>query len=112
MTSAWTLWREGWQLGLDAQRVIAMRLLRISAGGAVADAECRRMVSEKLVAALAAQTAAFTALSSGKGVSTATARALAPVKQTVRANHRRLSRARRVDSLRRRVRRLISGISQ
>jgi hypothetical protein len=67
------------------------------------------MVSEKFVAALASQTAAFAALASGKGITTATARALAPVKRTVRANHRRLSRAKRVDGVAARVRRLTNG---
>jgi hypothetical protein len=106
MTSAWTLWIEGCRLGFEAQRVIAMRMLRISAGGAAAEAESRRMISEKLVAGVAAQTAAFSALASGKGIGTATARALAPVNRTVRANHRRLSRAKRIDGVVAGVRRL------
>jgi hypothetical protein len=50
MHASWKLWNDMWDLGLDAQRVIAMRLARISAGGASADAERRRMVSEKIAA--------------------------------------------------------------
>jgi hypothetical protein len=70
-----------------------MRLVRISAGGAAADAECRRMVSEKVSAAIAAQAAATAALVGGKGAEITATVALAPVKRAVRANHRRLSRA-------------------
>jgi hypothetical protein len=40
MHPAWKLWIDAWQVGLDAQRVITMHLARISAGDAVADAEC------------------------------------------------------------------------
>jgi hypothetical protein len=58
MRASLKLWTDTWQLGLDAQRVIALRLARISAGGAAADAECRRMVSEKIAAAAASQAAA------------------------------------------------------
>ena len=49
------LWTDVWSVGLGAQSVIAMRLARISHGGAKADAECRRMASEKFAAAAAAR---------------------------------------------------------
>jgi hypothetical protein len=88
MRASLKLRTDTWQLGLDAQRVIAMRLARISAGGAAADAECRRMVSEKIAAAAASQAAAAAALAAGKGIETAASVALAPVKRAVRANHR------------------------
>jgi hypothetical protein len=88
----WSMWTKGWRLGLDAQHVIAMRMLRISVGGAQAHVECHRMVAEKLVAGAAAHAAAFTALVSGKGVEAAAIQALAPIQRTVRANRRRLSR--------------------
>jgi hypothetical protein len=58
-------------LGLDAQRVIAMRLARIAKRGAAADAECRRIISEKFLAAAAARDAAAAALAGGKGIDTA-----------------------------------------
>ncbi len=89
----WKMWTDGWRLGLDVQHVIAMRMLRISGGGAAAHAECRRMVAEKLAAGAAAHAAAFASLVSGKGVQAATARAMAPIQRTVRANRRRLRRA-------------------
>jgi hypothetical protein len=86
-----------------------MRLARISAGGGTADAECRRMVSEKVSAAAAAQAAAAAALISGKGIGTAAMAALAPVKRMVHANHRRLSRAKRIDRAVSNTRRLLRG---
>jgi hypothetical protein len=76
--ASWKLWNDIWDLGLDAQRVIAMRLARISGGGAAADVECRRMVSEKIAAAAASQAAAAAALAGGKGIETAVTLALAP----------------------------------
>jgi hypothetical protein len=107
MMASWKAWSDAWGLGLDAQRVIALRLARISCGGATAEAECRRMVSEKIAAATAAQAAAAAALARGKGVEAATTAALAPVKRAVRANHRRLSRAKRIDGVISGLRRLL-----
>jgi hypothetical protein len=43
------------QLGLEAQGVIALRMMKMAAGGAAAEAEVQRMVSEKTKAALDAQ---------------------------------------------------------
>jgi hypothetical protein len=106
MVAYWRLWIEVLDLGLESQRVIAMRLARIAAGGGAADAECQRMVSEKFAAAVAAQTAAAEALVGGKGLDAAARLALAPVRVAVRANHRRLSRAKRFDEMRLALRRL------
>jgi hypothetical protein len=107
----WKLWNDVWDLGLEAQRVIAMRLARIAVGGAAADKECRRMVSEKFAAAAAARVAAAAAISSGKGIDTA-ALALRPIKRAVRANHRRLSRAKRFDDVMLCLRRVLPGRSR
>jgi hypothetical protein len=79
-------------LGLEAQGVIAMRLVKIAAGGPAADAECKRMVREKFDAIAAAQAAAFAALAGGQSMEAAARLALAPVCRRVRANRRRLSR--------------------
>src|SRR5258706_16157289 len=57
MYAYWKLWVDVLNIGLDAQRVIAMRLAKIAKGGAAAEAECRRMVSEKFLAAAAARDA-------------------------------------------------------
>jgi hypothetical protein len=71
------------------------------------------MVSEKIAAAAAAQAAAARALVGGKGIETAATVALAPVKRAVRANHRRLSRAKKIDGVIWRLHRLLppSGVS-
>jgi hypothetical protein len=112
MHAYWKRWNDAWDLGLEAQRVIAMRLARIAVGGAAADAECRRMVSEKFAAAAAAQAAAAAALAGGKGIDAAATLALVPVKQAVRANHRRLSRAKRFDDVMLCLRRVLPGRSR
>jgi hypothetical protein len=109
MHSSLKLWTDVWRLGLDAQSVVAMRLGRIALGGAGAEAECRRMVSEKIAAAAAAQTAAATALVRGRGLENAATVALVPVKRAVRANRRRLSRAKRIDAVVSHLRRLMKG---
>jgi hypothetical protein len=96
MHALWKFWTDACQVGLDAQQVIAMRLVRLSAGGAAAEAECGRMVSEKVSAAIDAQAASAAALVAGKGLGAAATAALAPVMQAVQANHRRLSQAARI----------------
>ena len=112
MHAYWKRWNDAWDLGLEAQRVIAMRLARIAVGGAAADKECRRMVSEKFAAAAAARVAAAAAISSGKGIDTAAALALGPIKRAVSANHRRLSRAKRFDDVMLCLRRVLPGRSR
>jgi len=94
MRASWKLWSDAWHMGVDA------------------DAESRRMVSEKIAAAAAAQVAAATALAASKGIEAAASAALAPVKRAVRANHRRLSRAKRIDGVFSHMRRLVSGGSR
>lgn len=88
----WNEWIDAAQLGVEAQSVIAMRLMKIAAGGADADAECKLMVAEKFAAVAAAHDAAAAALASGKSFQAAAALALAPVSRSVHANHQRLSR--------------------
>lgn len=80
-----------WKLGVDAtllafesQQVIGMRLVKLSAGGAAAQVEAQRMVSEKI---MAAGEAALLVASGGS-----TARVVAGYRRKVRANARRLSR--------------------
>ena len=56
MFNPWlSLSMKAWQLGLEAQSVIALRMLRMAAGGARAQAEAGRMVLEKVLAAGEAQ---------------------------------------------------------
>jgi hypothetical protein len=48
MFNPWmSLGMKAWQIGLEAQSVIILRMLRLAAGGARAEAEASRMVTEK-----------------------------------------------------------------
>jgi hypothetical protein len=75
-----------WLLGYDVQRVIALRAMRIAAGGAAARSEITRMVTEKVSAAAEAM-AILTTTGSGR-------RVVRHYRKHVRANARRLSRSR------------------
>ena len=85
-----TLASEAAQLGLDAQHVVALRIMRWAAGGASGQAEAQRMMREKPAALLEAQFAAAGPLAGGKSV-VAARKVLAVYKKRVRANKRRLS---------------------
>lgn len=82
---------DAWTLGLEAQTVVGLRLLKLAAGGAAAEAEARRMVSEKAEAAAALQAMALTG-ALGFTAPAATAKAMRHVRRKVRANRRRLTR--------------------
>jgi hypothetical protein len=79
------------QLGFDAQHVITLRLMRLASGGASAQTEAKRMISEKPAALLEAQIAAATTLGGGKSNSAAK-KVLDVYKKRVRTNRRRLTR--------------------
>jgi hypothetical protein len=85
-------WVEAAQFGLDVQAVIAMRLMKIAAGGRGSGTECTRMVMEKFETVAASQTAGALALAEGKSLEAATDLAMLPVKRRVRANRLRLVR--------------------
>ena len=78
------------QATLDANAVVAMRLMRLASGGAVAQREAQRMVTEKCLAFAQAQTAAATRMMAG--VAGATKSASDVYRRKVRANRRRLAR--------------------
>ena len=79
------------RLGLAAQNVAALRLLRMAAGGPSSQAEVRRMVSEKFAALAEAQ--AIVAIGAVTGRSGNVAGAIVQTFQKrVLANRRRLSR--------------------
>ena len=80
---------DAWSLGLEASSVIALRTMKMAAGGPAADAEGQRMVSEKLSAG--AEWSAL-AMTGGLGLTPqrAAARTLAHYRRKVRANQRRL----------------------
>jgi hypothetical protein len=80
-----------WSLGIDASSVIALRTLKIAAGGVAAEVEVRRMVSEKIEAGLALQALGLTGGLGLTGQSAAT-KMLAHYRRKVRANRRRLAK--------------------
>jgi hypothetical protein len=86
----WKPWLDAMRFGFEVQSVIALRLIKIAAGGAESNAEITRMVTEKIKALADAQNAGAVALARGKSVRTASKRAMTPIKRRVRANHRRL----------------------
>ena len=79
-------------VGWEAQTVIALRLMRVAAGGARGQAEAQRMVTEKIAAAVEAQAAAVAGAIEGRGGAGTAKKALGVYKKRVRANRRRLSR--------------------
>jgi hypothetical protein len=91
----WTTWLAAASLGAEAQWVIALRMMRLAAGGAVAATEAQRMISEKVIANAQAQFAAGMALASGHGIGGAARAAAKPYKRAVGANRRRLTRRHR-----------------
>jgi hypothetical protein len=83
---------EAFWLGVDAQNVVALRLLRVASGGPRAQTELNRMVTEKIAAIAEAQGAATTAFMSGSKDHATAGKVLNVFKKHVRANKRRLSR--------------------
>jgi len=83
---------KAFQLGVDAQSVIALRMIRLASGGARAQNEAQRMVMEKITAVAEAQTAAATAILNGHEDHEVFSKTLGAFDRHVRANKRRLSR--------------------
>jgi hypothetical protein len=80
------------ELGIEAQSVIALRMMRLAAGGARGRAEASRMVAEKVGALAAAQTAAAAAILTGRREKIVAGKVLSTYRKRVRANRRRLTR--------------------
>jgi hypothetical protein len=81
------------QMGMEAQSVIAIRMLRLATGGARMEAEASRMVTDKVAAAEAKAVAAVSALN-GRSPRVVVSQAPRVVKKRVRGanKRRRLSR--------------------
>ena len=77
------------RLGMEAQTVVALRMMKLGAGGAASATEAELMVSEKIKAAVETHTQLMTSALSGKA-HLAPARAVAHYRRQVRANARRL----------------------
>jgi hypothetical protein len=80
-----------WSLGLETSAVIASRTMKLVTGGEAAEREARRMVAEKIEAALSLQTLALTG---GLGMTpqSAARKSLSHYRRRVRANRRRLAK--------------------
>ena len=83
-------WIEAARFGADVQRVVALRMRRLTSGGPLAAIEAQNMVSEKLAAFGEAQGRIMSALAAGKSFEAALAKAYGPYRRRVRANRRRL----------------------
>jgi hypothetical protein len=88
----WRTWIEATRFAIEAQQVVALRLVRLAGGDMAAAREAQRMVMEKIAAGLTAQIAATTALIAGASLTAVTLSAAQPYRRRVRANHRRLTR--------------------
>jgi hypothetical protein len=77
-------WYGATMLSLEAQRVIALRMMKLAMGGSTAQAEAARMMTEKIAESMAV---AATLLRGGTGHAI-----VAQVRRRVRSNSRRLSR--------------------
>ena len=73
-------------LGLESNRVIALRIAKLMRGGKAAQREAQRMMSEKMIAAAKAGTSLMAGVSGDKIV--------AQYRRKVAANAKRLSRKR------------------
>jgi hypothetical protein len=83
----WHFYTDLASANLEAQRVIALRLVKLAHGGPAAEREARRMVSEKIVA----NAEAATTLATGGSVS----KVLRRYRTIMRANTKRMSKPKR-----------------
>lgn len=83
-------WFEAARFAADTQRVVALRMMRLAGGGPLAVTEATRMVAEKMAAFTEAQAAVAATMMTGGTLKTASRKAYAPYRRTVRANSRRL----------------------
>lgn len=95
-SQSWNPWltfaSQAMLLGWEAQRVMALRMMRLAAGGPRGQAEAQRMVTEKLAAAAEAQAAVVAGAIEGRGAQRTGKKMLGVYRKRVRANRRRLSR--------------------
>jgi hypothetical protein len=81
-----------WVLGMESATVMTMRGLKVAAGGAAAQAEMSRMVSEKMQAGLDLQALALRG-ALGATMPELVSKTTRHYRKRVRANHRRLTKA-------------------
>jgi hypothetical protein len=93
---AWNAWftlsSQAALLGLEAQSVMALRFIRIAAGGPLARSETGRMITEKVQALGEAQAAAAFAAITGRSSPQVAKKVLGVYNKRVRGNRRRLTK--------------------
>ena len=82
---------DSWSLGMEASTVIGLRMMKLAAGGAAAQAEAQLMVGEKVATGLTLPMLAMTGQLGASGPAIA-AGSLAHLRKKVRANRRRLAK--------------------
>jgi len=82
---------DSWSLGIEASAVIGLRMMKLAAGGAAAQAEAQLMVGEKVAASMTLPMLTMTGQLGASGPAIA-AGSLAHLRRKVRANRRRLAR--------------------
>jgi hypothetical protein len=82
---------DSWSLGLEASSVIGLRMMKLAAGGAAAQAEAQLMVGEKVATGLTLPMLAMTG-QLGASPPAIASRSLAHLRKKVRANRRRLTK--------------------
>lgn len=92
MIDGWRLWTTMARMGMEAQMVIAMRVWGSFGMWNLGPREHHRMVSEKIVAAQKAGTAALAAAMKGQGPARIGLAAVTPVQRRTRMNTRRLTK--------------------
>jgi len=80
------------QLGVEAQSVIGLRMMRFANGGAAAQAEASRMIMDKIGAGIEMQAVLAAGIASGENETVLAGKALRVMKRRVHANQRRLAR--------------------
>jgi hypothetical protein len=80
------------QLGVEAQSVMALRMMQFASGDAGSRTEFSRMVTEKTAAVVESQGAAAAAVLTGNKDHVVAGKVLNVFRKRVRANKRRLSR--------------------
>jgi hypothetical protein len=79
-------------LGLEAQTVIALRLMRLAAGGNSSRTEAMHMVTDKIAALAEVQIIGATAFVTGQSAQIVVSKTLRNYKKRIGANRRRLTR--------------------
>ena len=82
---------QSWALAAEASSVMTLRMMKIAAGGAAAEAETARMVAEKSKAALELQAMLLTG-ALGRTAPAVMSKTMGHYRRKVRANQRRLTR--------------------